>query len=211
MMEYLNPIIGGSLAGLLIAVMLGPVFFVLLQTSLKRGFKSAVFFALGIVTSDTMFTGIAYIGVSSFLNPVKAKPWMTLIGGGFMVFYGIFMFFKKKQIEGAVPKESSTEPLKNFFAGWFFNSINPTAFFYWVVVVTAVTGKYEGNPNQIFIFFVACMGMVFGTDILKAYLADRLKTIVTPTVLHRINQISGLVLFCAGSKLLFDAYKMFFT
>ena len=51
--------------------MIGPVFFILLETSIRRGAKAALAFNTGVILSDILYILIAYIfyaEVSSFAS-----------------------------------------------------------------------------------------------------------------------------------------------
>ena len=51
----MSPFLQGILVGLTFAVLLGPAFFSLIQTSIQRGFRSGLFLALGIsFTSNSL-------------------------------------------------------------------------------------------------------------------------------------------------------------
>ena len=50
--------------GFFLAFMIGPVFFVLLETSATKGFWAAIVFDLGVTIADVFFIGLAYF--SSF-------------------------------------------------------------------------------------------------------------------------------------------------
>ncbi|MEO5788179.1 LysE family transporter, partial [Gelidibacter sp.] len=45
--------------GIILAFTIGPVFFVLLETSATKGFKSALIFNLGVMLADVLFIAIA--------------------------------------------------------------------------------------------------------------------------------------------------------
>ena len=46
--------------GVLLAMLLGPVFFVLLETAAIKGFRAALAFDLGVIIADALFITIAY-------------------------------------------------------------------------------------------------------------------------------------------------------
>ena len=50
--------------GFFLAFMIGPVFFVLIETSATKGFRAAVAFDIGVILADIIFIGVAYF--SSF-------------------------------------------------------------------------------------------------------------------------------------------------
>ena len=47
---------------------MGPVFWVLLETSITKGFKAAVAFDLGVMFADVCFIGICYLGSFQLLE-----------------------------------------------------------------------------------------------------------------------------------------------
>ena len=46
--------------GIILAFTIGPVFFVLLETSATKGFKAAIVFDLGVVLADIIFVTVAF-------------------------------------------------------------------------------------------------------------------------------------------------------
>jgi len=52
----------GVLFGIVISFMLGPAFFILIETSIKKGFKSALFLDLGILLSEDIFISCIFCG-----------------------------------------------------------------------------------------------------------------------------------------------------
>ena len=49
--------------GILLSFMVGPVFFVLLETSATKGFRAAVSFNIGVILADIVFLLIAYFNI----------------------------------------------------------------------------------------------------------------------------------------------------
>ena len=58
----INDILAGIPWGIFLSFMIGPVFFILLETSIIKGFRAALVFDLGVVSGDIVFIGIAYLG-----------------------------------------------------------------------------------------------------------------------------------------------------
>jgi threonine/homoserine/homoserine lactone efflux protein len=210
MAALLNAIGGGVFAGLLIAVMIGPVFFALLQVSIEKGFLIGLVFALGIVSSDAAYFLVAFLGLSQFERTQTVNEIMGFVGGGFLIGFGIYLAMKKvKEMKAADNAIYRTSLVKSYFKGFLLNSLNPSALLYWIMVVTAVHAQYEGDAEKIFAFFMATMIIVFSTDTLKAFLATKLKNVVTRTFMLWLNRISGIILMGAGAKLVWDAGKIF--
>ena len=63
----------GILLGLLLSVLIGPVFFLLIELSLKEGLRSAVFMDIGIILSDAACILVAYFGMAALLENPRNK------------------------------------------------------------------------------------------------------------------------------------------
>ncbi|RYD75344.1 MAG: LysE family translocator [Sphingobacteriales bacterium] len=207
MAEIWHAVVSGAVAGFILAFLIGPVFFALLQTSIEKGFLVGVLFALGIVLSDATFFTLAFLGISQFGKGADINQIMGIVGGGFLFLFGIQLMLKKPK-----PKMENADIKKNtfarsFFKGFLINSVNPAGLLYWIGVVTAVSAQYEGSDKKIFSFFITSMIVVFSTDVLKAFLAYKLKNIVTPNFMLWLNRVSGGILMLGGLKLLWDVVK----
>ena len=86
--------------GFILSIMIGPVFFVLLEISITKGFKAALIFDLGVLLSDlfyiviSMFFAYQLRGLSDFKNNLA----LSILGGSLFFVYGVYnLFFKKTQ------------------------------------------------------------------------------------------------------------------
>ena len=60
-MTYFDLILKGVVTGFVLSIMIGPVFFVLLETSIKKGVRAALALDLGVLLSDLLYILIAYV------------------------------------------------------------------------------------------------------------------------------------------------------
>ena len=60
-------ILNGVFFGIFISFLVGPAFFILIETSIKKGFKSAVFLDVGILLSDALYL-IASLFIAEKIN-----------------------------------------------------------------------------------------------------------------------------------------------
>jgi threonine/homoserine/homoserine lactone efflux protein len=197
---------------LVIAVLVGPVFFALIQTSLNKGFLAGVTFALGIFLSDATFFILSYFGISTIAHSQSLKTMMGVGGGAFLIGFGLSLALRKvdvNRIDDADIKANSL--IRNTLKGFLMNSINPGVFFYWLSVVGAATVKFDAVPRRIFAFFITTMLIVFSMDVLKSYLAARLKKVITNKLMTWLNRVSGSILVLAGGKLLYDFVPRLFA
>ena len=82
--------------GFLLSLMVGPVFFVLLETSAIKGFRAALFFDLGVIFADILFITIAYFSSFRLLENLSNEPGLYVFGGMILLVYGIIIVAKKK-------------------------------------------------------------------------------------------------------------------
>ena len=96
----LNDIISAIPLGFFLSFMIGPVFFVLLETSVVKGFKAAIIFDLGVVLGDIIFIGIAYLGSYRLIKSLEDNSSLFIFGGILMlamVSFPTLVYAKKRK------------------------------------------------------------------------------------------------------------------
>ena len=192
----------GFLFGLLLSVLIGPVFFALIQNSIEKGFWSGFFMAIGIALSDAFYIYITYFGVSRLVDNTTFNMWLGGIGGTIMLIFGCVYLFKPVPLKGAKQRhEEETKWFQQILKGFFRNGVNPFVLFFWIGVVSKVSIDFEGQPNLLTIFFVTLIATVFLTDVTKSYFAMKLSQIVTPRFMKIMNRVVGIALLVFSLKL----------
>lgn len=197
-------ILEGISLGLVLACLIGPVFFSLIDLSIRKGFVPALFLAIGISLNDILFVFLsngltALIGVNtSFMY------WMGLIGGIVLIVYGGQMLLKKPVKESLKENISYKQNTSYIIKGFVLNGINPFVWMYWIGIAGILDAKGTYMTIDKIIFFTGTISTVFATDVLKIKLASYLRQYITPLFLKRLNAVlaSGIILF--GIKLLYD-------
>ncbi|AOW17439.1 lysine transporter LysE [Polaribacter vadi] len=197
------------LIGFFMAFMIGPVFFMLIQTSILKGAKAAIIFDLGVIFGDISFILIAYYGSRSLLEKIKDDPRLFFIGGLVLIIYGLISYFdranKKKDIESAKAIEVpivKNNYLKLFFKGYFLNFINIGVLAFWLGTVLVIGPTLNMDQNAIFWYFATIILGYFITDLGKIFLAKQLKNKMTPAVIYRVKKIMGIILIVCGIYLM---------
>jgi threonine/homoserine/homoserine lactone efflux protein len=212
-MEYVFQAIG---IGFLLSIMIGPVFFVLLEISITKGFKSAMIFDAGVLLSD-----LFYIVISLFfayqlkgLGDVKNNLILSVLGGTLFIAYGVYnLFFKQVTMgTGALDEElldseekanKSTKKKDNsmlVLKGFMLNLLNPGVVIYWLAIIAKgfdLVAPYESDAH-IMIFITIILITFFGIDCLKAYVANKIKPLVTVKLLRGLNGLIGFVFLGTG-------------
>src|SRR5690606_20469797 len=78
--------------GFLLSFMIGPVFFILLETSVVKGFRAAIAFDFGVLLADIVFILIAYFSSYRLIKSIKDEPALFIFGGLIMLTYVIISF-----------------------------------------------------------------------------------------------------------------------
>ncbi len=193
----IDPILSGIVFGLVLAIMLGPVFFTLLQTSVHEGFKAGWHLALGVLISDATCIVIAYYFASQLDLTGKYKVAMGWIGGILMIGFGIINFFRKVKVK-EVDDDKKTVHAKFVLKGFILNSLNPAVLLFWIGILSLVKLKEGYTQIHDAVFFASVLGTVFSIDLLKAFVANRISHLLNASVLHWINWIVGSILIVFG-------------
>ena len=82
--------------GMLLSFSFGPLFFILLETSISKGIKQAFFIDVGVVISDITFFSVAYFGASKIITE-ENQPALFVLGGVLLASYGLVSYFKTFQ------------------------------------------------------------------------------------------------------------------
>ena len=200
----------GVLWGLLLSVLIGPVFFLLIKTSLEQGVKQAIVLDSGVVFGDVFAIVVAYMGLAAvFQHPVYQK-WLGIGGGALLMAFGLFpllRYFKKKH----TPKDNSAsldiKPASGIIwlltKGFILNLSNPFVWLYWIACVGVAVAQFEGSVIKVFLFFLSCIITFFSIDILKIYLADKIRSFLTIQRFRQINNIASIAIIIFGFILIY--------
>ena len=196
--------------GFFMAFMIGPVFFVLIQTSLTKGARAAIFFDIGVILGDISFILIAYYGSRSLLEKIKDDPRLFFIGGLILIVYGLITYLDKadkKELEATEIKV----PLKNNYLkllikGYFLNFINIGVLAFWLGLIVVIGPTLQMNPVAIFWYFATIILGYFITDLGKIFLAKQLKDKMTPNVIYRTKKVMGILLIICGIGLVLNGF-----
>jgi len=211
MSEIWHAIIAGAGAGLLLAVLIGgPVFVALIKISIEKGFLIGLLFAMGVLTSDSSYFLLVYLGISQLKDTKLVEDILGAGGGAFLIGFGIRLMVTKEKPKELNEKVIQGSLIKSYVSGFLINTLNPAAFLFWVATVSAVTVEFSAKTKYILIFFFVCMSFVFGTDVLKAFLAGKVKNIITPKFLLWLHRISGTILLAVGCEKLGAAVLNYF-
>lgn len=198
--------IKGFLTGCVLSIMIGPVFFVLLETSIKRGIKAAIAFDLGVLLNDIVYIFIAYVFYNQVaeLSQGENNSLVRIVGGVLFCFYGIYNLVKKVG-DSAVDDIFNLNVRKRdylllFVKGFLLNLANPLVVFYWFSVMTLGASSSNGpdDHSTMIIYFTTILTTFFAIDFLKILGAKQLQPLVTHRRLLLLNRFIGIIFVASG-------------
>jgi len=198
--------------GILLAFTIGPVFFVLLETSAIKGFRAAFSFDLGVVLGDIAFILIAYFSTNKILHKIKDDPSLFIFGGILLITYGVISFIKcksdyKKDIRNAINQVVvKRNYMRLFFKGFLLNFINVGVLGFWLGIIIIFGPKLEMNDDRIFIFITTILITYLFIDCIKILLAKQLRNKLTPKRIFKIKRIISLILVLFGFVLVLQGF-----
>lgn len=193
--------------GLFLAFLLGPVFFVLLETAALKGFRAAITFDIGVIIADIVFLLIAYFSTSKLLNSIKDDPALFIFGGCILTTYGIMTYLKqKKEVPHPTPNEfrklKRSDLLGLFGKGFLLNFVNIGVLGFWLGLIIVFGPSMEMQPNRLVVFFTTVILTYFLIDILKILLAKKLNHKLTPNRIYRLKKIISVIIIIFGVVLI---------
>lgn len=203
----INDILAGLPWGLFLSFMVGPVFFILLETSITKGFRAAIVFDFGVVLGDIFFIAIAYLGSYRLIQSLKDKPALFIFGGIIMLAYGIISFVRLRNEEKIDDEEIDRDIIKRnygslFMKGFLLNVINIGVLGFWLAVIISVGPKLEMQNSRMITFFTSVIITYLLVDCIKILLAKQLKSKMTPTNILKIKKVISIVLMVFGVVLI---------
>ena len=190
--------------GFFTAFIMGPVFWVLLETSITKGFKAAVAFDLGVMFADVCFIGVCYLGSFQLLEDDQNKQGLFVLGGTILLLYGLFSWINRNKKSKDQPEIQESK--ENYFGlaakGFAINILNVGVFIFWGGV-TIVSSPASGKSFTSFVlFFSIVLLSYFITDLLKISVANRFKSLLTGKGIVIVNSIVSLILIVSGVVLI---------
>ena len=207
----INDILSGIPWGIFLSFMIGPVFFILLETSIIKGFRAALVFDLGVVLGDIIFIAIAYLGSYRLIKSLEDNSALFMFGGILMLAYGVISYISLHKERKVDTKKIDNEIIRKdylglFIKGFFLNIINIGVLGFWLAVIISVGPKLEMENSRMLTFFTTVILSYLLVDCIKIVLAKQLKTKMTPKNILKIKKIISIVLMVFGVALIVQGW-----
>lgn len=190
-------------------VFIGPIFFLLIETSFSRGPKHALALDIGVISADLLCILAAYYASADIVTLIDKHPGFYRITAILIFVYGIVMMVTKTKMH--IPGEEkfiNQNYFKTFINGFFFNLLNVGVILFWLVTVISVRNQYPNTGN-----FILYIGIVIGTylliDLAKIFLAKQFHDKLTQKLANKIRRIVGGILIVFSFFIFLQSFKKF--
>lgn len=205
----MEPIIKGLLSGLAYGLLIGPLFFMNIRTTLAHGMRQGVALVGGAFTSDLLLVLASWWGagrLASITSEGLFQSWFGLICGLLLFGFGLSAAWPRKRRFDNAMTDSQPIPKRRyaFFQGFSVNMSNPSNWIFWLGVATAARAEAPGGSETYVRFFMAAALLaLFSTDLSKALLAHQIGKRLKPGVPEKIVRFAGFILMGVSSWILF--------
>ena len=181
----------GFLTGMVMSLMLGTVFFALVQNSIDHGFKTGVFISIGVIISDILLISLSWFN-AELIPEGSTTDWVVrLCGAIFLLFYGLSNLFKKENI--AYPKTEKKQVTKFILMGFFLNVLNPGNYIGWLAITTQLQTVAKYSLTASVCYFIGALSAIFIMECLISWGASFLKPYITARFLRLVNRLVGIL------------------
>ena len=196
--------------GIILSFTIGPVFFVLLETSATKGFRSALIFDSGVMLADIIFIIVAFFSTKKLIDNIKDDPNFLIFGGVLLIIYGLISFIKTSKSFRDIVKEYHEIEIKKdygklFFKGFLLNFINIGVLLGWVAFIV-LANSLTTSKNGVVVFLSTILIVYFLVDLIKIVIAKKLKNKFTPKLIFKTKKIIALVILGFGVLLLVQGF-----
>ncbi len=183
----------GMMAGLAIAVPVGPVNVLCASRTLSKGRLSGLLSGLGAATADTLYGAIAGFSITFLIEfLVREEFWIRVIGGLLLVAIGLVYFrrpghmLKPCREDGAAHSDYSSALLLTL--------TNPTTVLSFVAVLA---GLGMGEHREWWLTFLVVGGIFCGSMlwwVILVLMVDRFRDRFDRRAMRGMNRIAGLAI-----------------
>lgn len=197
------------LIGILLSlILIGPVFFMLLETSVSRGWKAAIVLDLGVISADVFCILIAYFGSKDLALAIQNNPSIYIFGGFFILIYGLIMFISKPNFKMRNLNLVNQNYFKTFMNGFLLNILNIGVIVFWFFIVSTIVIQYPREEDTL-LYMGIVLATFFIIDLGKIFLAQKVKDSFTVRRIFWFKKTIGFILMIFGIIVVMKGFGAF--
>jgi len=183
--------------GIVIAAPVGPIAFLCIRRTLQYGLLQGISTGLGAATADTLYGGIAILGVATVLQFLtEYQNYIRVIGGILLLFLGL-QSFKSKATELRDPSVNH-KTISNYFTAFLLTLANPATL---ITLIAIFAGIELGDDESTATLIYTIIGIFIGATIwwiLVTWGVSSLKSKITLASIVKTNKIASIIIFGFG-------------
>jgi threonine/homoserine/homoserine lactone efflux protein len=195
-------IVIGILLGLSTLIFIGPVFFYLIENTISHGTKAGIIVALGIIFGDLLYVLLTLKGLGHFFESPVHQRILALAGGVLLTILGVSYILKPKVMGRSTWKLNKKGLFAIGFKSFLLNFANPFVVLVWIGFLTYNQATFN-SQQAISISLGTTLLVIFITDLLKVFLARRIKKLIQPKQFKSLQKVFGFLLLLFAIRLFY--------
>lgn len=189
-------IISGAALGFLLSLLVGPVFFQMIEVSVRKGRIASLAFAMGVWLSDIAILTLSVLFMDTLLVKLRwGNIFLTLLAGLLFLVFGLYKL--RTQYRDAI-KSVASDRRWLLLSGSILNSINPSVWGFWLASVPLAKTVCGDVTKAMMLYYVITFLVAIFLDCLKIMIAAALKQYLSPRVIYRLNKFTGILFLLTG-------------
>jgi len=196
----ISAIFEGLLFGFILSINIGPVFFLLVETSIKKGVRDAFIMNTGVIISDLLWIILLYFGIETYLESFFDSTSSKVIGCVMFILFGVGgLFYIKKD-----PKVISVGKNRRilFTKGFLLNLVNPSVALFWLATIAFAIKSLDNDKHKLILFFVSVFSIIIIIDTIKFFMARKLRLYLNERRQKKLSKITNLIMILFGLYLI---------
>jgi len=192
----ISAIFEGLLFGFILSINIGPVFFLLVETSIKKGVRDAFIMNTGVIISDLLWIILLYFGIETYLESFFDSTISKVIGCVMFILFGVGgLFYIKKD-----PKVISVGKKRRilFTKGFLLNLVNPSVALFWLATIAFAIKSLDNDKHKLILFFVSVFSIIIIIDTIKFFMARKLRLYLNERRQKKFSKITNLIMILFG-------------
>jgi len=190
-------------------VFIGPIFFLLIETSFSRGPRHAFALDVGVVVADILCIVASYFASGDLVKIIDKHPEFYRITAFIVFIYALYMIVSRTKMHlRGEEKMINQNYFKTMLNGFFFNILNIGVVLFWLVTVISVRNAYP-ETSDFLLYMALVVGTYLAIDFCKIYLAEAFHDKLTQKVANTIRKTVGFVLVAFSIFIFLQSFKKF--
>lgn len=204
MISAIEILLKGVLLGFTVSMPLGPVSIILINRTIKRGFRSGFVSGLGLAAADTLLALLAAFGFTVIIGFIEGnKLIITLIAGIVVIGVGIRVFLSNPVKDFRARDKENKSLWRDFYSVFVLCISNPYTILIFVAIFPGIHISGSTRPELVPFFLIP--GVFIGAMIWwlsVSYVLSRFTKTIRLRAIVRINKAGGIVIIVIGILLL---------